>query len=335
MSAARDVSRDSSTSSGPSLYILTIAWAIGAILYDGPAQRGSGNVAIAIVWTIVTLTFLGAARTPGKRFLVWLAAMAVVLIPWLLLEPSNHRDWKPQWARTGWAEIEGDTVTFHNFRNFDHTLDGDVTERWEKRTVHLSNLQGLDYFHHEINGDLLAHPVFSFDFGEDGRVALTIEARREAEEEFTPVGGLYRMFELTYVFGDERDFIRERANVRNQPVRLYRGKFDKERVLSTFLESVESLNDLRERPRFYNILSANCTNSIWAQSPVERRARFDHRMVFNGQFEALLYERGALITRDFSLEDLKEQASINKSAKAAHDAPDFSAKIREGLPGFE
>ena len=39
--------------------------------------------------------------------------------------------------------------------------------------------------------------------------------------------------------------------------------------------------------------------------------------------------------RGLSLEDLVKQASINEAAKAAHDDPEFSKRIREGLVGFE
>lgn len=45
-------------------------------------------------------------------------------------------------------------------------------------------------------GDLLAHPMLCFDFGEDGRVVLSGETRREVGEPFSAFGGFYKMFVL-------------------------------------------------------------------------------------------------------------------------------------------
>ena len=40
-----------------------------------------------------------------------------------LIPASNDRDWKPEWEKLSWVDIEGDTITIHNFRNFDYTPD--------------------------------------------------------------------------------------------------------------------------------------------------------------------------------------------------------------------
>ena len=316
------------------LYLLATAWAFGAIYFDGPAHHGSGNLVLAIAWAVVTLTLLFGLRGPVRRGLAWLTCFLVVLLPWLAIQPSNHRDWQQEWRQTGWVEIDGDETTFHNFRNFDHALDGTATERWESRTVRLSNLRGVDYFHDAFGGDLLAHPILSFDFGPDGHVALSIETRREAGEDYSTFGGLYKMFELQYLFGDERDFVRVRTNVRREPVYLYRLDIDRERALELLLDSVATQNALKEQPRWYNVFTANCTTSLRAQTPAERRRRFDIRMLANGKLDELVYERGALETGGLSFPELREASLINEAAEAAHDDPEFSRRIREGRPGF-
>jgi len=48
----------------------------------------------------------------------------------------------------------------------------------------------------------------------------------------------------------------------------------------------------------------------------------------------MLYERGTLTTEGLPFAELKQRALINVSAKAADDDPDFSKKIRQGLPGM-
>ncbi len=315
---------------------LTLAslWAFGAIYFDGPAGPGNGSKALAIGWAVVTGALVIRARGLKRRLAIWLACFAVVLVPWLLIPASNDRDWKPDWAETGWCEIDGDVFTFHNFRNFDYDPDGSITERWETRTVRLSNLRGADLFLDAFGGDRWAHPMLSYDFGPDGHILVSIETRREEGESYSEVGGLYKMFELQYLFGDERDFIRVRTNIREEPVYLYRLDFPMEQVRDTFLDSAHTLNALKARPRFYNVITHNCTTSYWSQTPVERQEKLDIRVLINGKLDELAYERGQFVTFGLAFPVLREKALINKAAQAAHDDPEFSKRIREGRPGF-
>jgi hypothetical protein len=314
--------------------VLCSLWALGAIRFDAPLGREAGNLVLAGLWLVVVIVLLAVVKGVRNRSLAWAACFLAVLLPWLAVRPSHDRDWQAVWAKTGWVEVEGDLVAFHNFRNFDYALDGTVTERWETRTVRLSNLQGLDCFLVAFGGEWLAHPILSFDFGPDGRVAFSIETRREVGESYSEFGGLYKMFELAYMFGDERDFVRVRTNLRDEPIYLYRGHFPQERVRGMFLESVAAANDLRDRPRFYNVLAANCTTSLRAQTPAENRNPFDIRLLLNGKLDELVYERGGLRTDGLPFAELRRRAFINAAARAAHDDPAFSERIREGRPGF-
>jgi hypothetical protein len=51
----------------------------------------------------------------------------------------------------------------------------------------------------------------------------------------------------------------------------------------------------------------------------------------NGTLDELGYERGTVNT-SMPFEDLKRRSNVTELAKAAEDAPDFSARIRVGLP---
>ncbi len=316
-------------------FALGTLWATGAVFVDGPLGTNTGNAWLAVGWLAVAVGCLTFIRSPWKRSVVWLAWFLMVLVPWLAISPSNERPWKPEWAKTGWVELNGGTLRFHNFRNFDYDADGSVTERWETRTVHLRNLKGMDYFHDAFGGDLLAHPILSFDFGPEGYVALSVETRREIGESFSEIGGVYKMFELQYLWGDERDFIRVRTNIRDEPVYVYRLSLAAEQALFVLLDSIRETNLLKELPRFYNVISANCTTSLLAQTLEFRNAPFDVRMLANGRFDALIYERGGIVGGGLSFPELRERAFINPVARSAHSDLAFSARIREGRPGFD
>jgi hypothetical protein len=316
------------------LFPLTL-FCFGAITYDGPFRPPASiaNLLLASAWLAALLTTLFLKPFRPRRPALLVALLLLVLIPWITIRPSNDRDWQPEFAETGWVDVQGDTLTFHNIRDFDYTKDGTATPRWESRTYQLSDLRGLDYFHNAFS-DLLAHPILSFDFGEAGYLCLSIETRRENDESFSSLGGLFKMFELQYIFGTEQDFIRVRTNVRDERIFLYRSTATPEAARSLLLESVEAQNALKRKPRFYNIITLNCTTSLRAQRPAEYRAPFDIRMLLNGHFDEFLLESGALVDDDIPFAELRPLALINPAAKAAHDAPDFSAQIRIGRPGF-
>jgi hypothetical protein len=73
-------------------------------------------------------------------------AIALLAAWWLTIRPSNSNDWQTDVAETPYAEIEGDRVVIHNFRNFDYVTKTDYRPRWETKTVHLSNLRAVDFF---------------------------------------------------------------------------------------------------------------------------------------------------------------------------------------------
>ncbi|MEM7230263.1 MAG: DUF4105 domain-containing protein [Planctomycetota bacterium] len=314
--------------------LVATLWTVGAIYFDGPAGRGLGNWILVGLWLGLLLAMLIRFRGARRKSLAWLACILLVVIPWSFIRPSNDRQWKPEWAVTGRIEITGDTCTFHGFRNFDHNRDGTFTERWESRTVNLSNLRGVDVFLDAFGGDTLAHPVLSFDFGIDGYVALSIETRREIDESFSALGGLYKMFELQYLFGDERDFIRVRTNIHHDPVYLYRSTLTAEQSMELLMRCIDSANGLFEQPRFYNVITHNCTTSYRAQRPDTNRAPFDIRLLLNGRVDELMLERGALVSDGLSYTELRAAALINNAADQAHDDPDFPARIRDNRTGF-
>ncbi len=226
-------------------------------------------------------------------------------------------------------------LSFHSFRSFDYGIDGSVTEHWETRKVHLRNLKGMDYFHVAFGGDLIAHPILSFDFGPDGRIALSVETRRELGEDYSEIGGLYKMFELQYLWGDERDFIRVRTNVHNEPVYLYRTALTPEETLFVLLDSIRETNWLKEQPRLNNVITANCTTSLQAQTLEFRNAPFDIRMLANGRLDELVYEKGGFLGEDLPFAEMRQRAFVNPAAQAAHDDGEFSTRIREDRPGFD
>ena len=305
-------------------------WAFGALWWDFPQPELGPVVAAVFALALVLVAIWVRPRWRAKLGVA--LAIGCILGWWLTLKPRQDRDWKPEVALTASATLEGEVVTIQNVRNFDYRTEQDFTPRYETRRLDLKHLRGMDIFITYWGSPYMAHPIVSFDFGGDGHVCFSIETRPERGETYSALGGLYRRFELAYVVADERDVIRLRTNYRKgEEVFLYR--INAPHARQSFLEYIRTVNELHQTPRWYNAVTDNCTTAIRQQRASIDRGPWDWRMLVNGFGDEMLYQRGSL---DSSLPfaELKARSHINERARAADAAPDFSERIRAGLPGM-
>lgn len=314
------------------LLLIATLWAFGALWFDFPLA--SLRQPAAILYALSAIAVFALIRNRWRALAVVTGGFLLILGWWLTLKPSNDRDWKPDVARTGWAEIDGDRITLHNVRNCDYRTETDYTPRWETRVVDLSHLHGIDLAITFWGSKWMAHPIVSFQFDNTLPVCFSIETRLKKGQTYSAIGGLYRRCELIYVLADERDVIRLRTNFRHgEEVYLYRTTATPAGARERFLEYLTTLNSLHTTPRWYNAVTTNCTTSIRAQHAASERMPWDCRILLNGFGDQMLYERGAL-AGGLPFADLKKRAHINPAARAADNAPDFSARIRADRPGF-
>ncbi len=312
------------------ILLIAVLWAFGALWFDLP-EEAMPRVAAAVFGGVALLAAI-LVRPRWRAKLGIAIGVVLILMWWLTLQPKQHRDWKPEVALTAHADIQGDIVTFYNVRNLEYRTEEDFTSHYDLRRIDLRNLRGLDLFITYWGSPYMAHPIASYDFGPDGHICFSIETRPEKGESYSALGGLYRQFEQAYVVADERDVIRVRTNYRKgEDVYLYR--LNAPNAKQSFMEYVRSVNELHDAPRWYNAITNNCTTGIRHQRAAEDRKPFDWRMLVNGFGDEMLYEQGA-IDRTLPFADLKKISHINPKAKAADKDPDFSAKIRAGLPGM-
>src|SRR6266403_16573 len=310
--------------------IIAVAWAFGAVWFDAPF--GNANKVLAGLLAIASAIALVFVRPLWRKLGVVAVLFGLVLGWWLTLKPSNNGNWQPDVAELAWADINGDEFTFHNVRNCDYRTDTDYTPHWETRTVRLSQITGIDLAIDYWGSPWIAHPIVSFQFADAPPLCFSIETRKKLGQTYSTIGGLYRQFELIYIVADERDVIRVRTNYRNEDIYLYRTTISPGHTRERFLEYIHSLNALRNKPRWYNAITTNCTTSIRTQHPANQRVPWDWRILLNGKADELLYERHVIVTNGLPFAELKTRSLIDTRARAANDSPDFSRLIREGLP---
>lgn len=315
--------------------LLLTVWAVGALYFDSPFPAVRAPAAVA--YFVVILAALLLLRRGHKGQMIAFAGFTVVALWWFALKPSSDRHWQPDDVETAYAETSGDQVTIHNVRNCDYRTEKDYTCHWETRSYDLTKLHGADIFITWWGSPWIAHPIASYDFGDQGHVAMSIETRDTIGQNYSAIRGFFRQYMLTYIASDERDVIRLRTSYRkDEEVYLFRTTVQSAIARKIFMAYLERANSLHLHPEWYNALTNNCTTNIAVSAAEARQAhvRLDWRVLLNGKMDEMMYERGSLVTGGLSLAALKQQAHINSAAKAAGDGTDFSKLIREGRVGF-
>ncbi len=308
-----------------------IGW-MGLAVYYADLHGAPPRTIWAAVVVAAAATSLTLVRRWWRKLALFTAIFAGVLAWYFSLRPSNHLDWAPDVAVMPTIRVEGDLVHVGHIRHFDYRSETDFTPRYYDRTFDLSKLRSVDYILSYWAGPAIAHAFVSFGFEGDQYLAVSIETRKEAFESYSAVQGFFRQYELIYVVADERDLIRVRTNFRGEDVYLFRMRTPPKKLRAVFLDYIRTIDSLTTRPRFYNALTENCTTSILAHyrcAPPYPLLSID--VLLSGYSAEYAYNTGALDT-EMTFAELKEKSRITEIAKTAGDGPDFSSRIRAGLP---
>ena len=312
--------------------ILVITWTTLAIYFSNlpwPALRVGLAVAFA-AFAIWAFWLSRQRRMPA----VAIALVLGVIAWWLTIAPSHDRNWRPEVAVMPRAFIEGDHVRITGVRDFDYRSQNDFSVHYEEREIDLSHLTGLDFFVSYWSKGPVAHTFVSFIFDNASPLCISIETRPEVGEGFNPIASMFKQFELIYVVGEERDIVGVRAIHRQEWVFLYQLNTSPEDARRLLLVYLARINELADRPEFYNLLTNSCTiNIIRYANAAGRQGRFDIRHLFNGLIDSYLYHSGRVDTT-LPFDELRRRSLINEDAKAAGGAPEpeFSQRIRASLP---
>ncbi|MEP3275638.1 MAG: hypothetical protein ABJO38_04485, partial [Stappiaceae bacterium] len=96
------------------------------------------------------------------RRLICLSFLAVLFIAYFAKTPIE-RTWDPRHEKRVTAVIDGDLVTFSNFRDAVHRIDEPAHVRWTTRTVDLSTLQSAELIMQPFGSfKALEHVMMSF-----------------------------------------------------------------------------------------------------------------------------------------------------------------------------
>ena len=230
-----------------------------------PAVRQAGSILFPLlVWSLWFIP----GRGLGLRRGLAVCAVGALFTAFVLKEPAEQ-DWVALQAHNPTAQIEGDTVTIHNFRDALHRRGEPSVPRWTTATFDLSTLTGADLIIQPF-GDMkaLAHVMLSFQFADGRHVVVSIEARQAKGGSFDALAGFFRRDPIYPEIGTERDLIWNRfARTPPDEVQIYPIHANTAAVRLYFERLLDFINRVDARPIFYSTLRESCMTTLMNLAP--------------------------------------------------------------------
>lgn len=313
------------------LVLLLFAWAATALWVDGGRFGWFASVLI-----LASAILVWRSRPFTRALAVVFCLSGCVFVWWFTLAPSNDRVWRTDVANLPSAVLDGSLLTIQNVRAFRYATDGAVEEHWKTQTYDLATLTGFDIFFSFWGPRAYGHTIASWEFADGRHLAISIETRKERDENFSPLRGFFRQFELYYVVSDELDVVAVRGVNRNEDMQLYRVYTPNDGARLLLLDYVSEINTMVTEPRWYNALTHNCTTTIWSHAhSIGSSFPYDWRLIANGYVLELAHELGT-VNNAIELEELKRlsmvSAKVRSNAGVDADSRVFSAALRRDLP---
>lgn len=246
------------------------------------------------------------------------------------LKPSNSRKWRPDLAVLPFAKLDKDRIKLYNVRDCKYRTEDDYDLKHFDTSFKVNELQTVDFVVVPFkDAPVLAHTMLSFGLSDGDQIVVSVEARLEKDEKYTPMAGALKQYELMYILGTERDLIRLRTDVRQVEVFLYRAKATPEDVQALFLDIIKRTNTLAKTPEFYDTLTNNCTTNLVTHVNNLRPGTIpaDLRILFPGYSDQLIGQLG-LIEGGAEATAMRARAAVLPTVGLQLTAREYSQKIR-------
>jgi hypothetical protein len=208
----------------------------------------------------------------------------------------SDRDWYPYLARTTHVELSGERFSVTPVSAWSYAREGPTHENYLDATYDLSQLREVWFvLEPQPGSQLAAHTLLLFEFEGDRLLGLTIEARRERDEDYSALRGIFNAFELAYVWGTAQDFLTRRAVMLDHEVFVYPVAITQDEKLMLLTRLLERTDALERQPRYYNTITSNCTNELAKAAGFNWAPAY----IFTGRSDEYLFRRGIIPGESF------------------------------------
>lgn len=249
-----------------------------------------------------------------KIFLGIVLIVVIIIITNFIKTPSLNRDWSEDSKILPNINISGDVVEIKNIRDWRYEGENIISKDYYDDIFYLDKIKNTYLLLNPFSKwEGIGHSFFIFEFEDGNTIAVSIEARRENEEKYNSIKGLFNKYELWYAFGSSADFILRRAiHYSDHELNMYPLLISKESSKDLFLDLVKSAHELETEAKFYNTLTSNCTNLLIdsANRVKEDAVPFHYSRIFTGFADEYMYKLG-FIPNDQSFEEINKKYRVD------------------------
>ncbi len=266
-------------------------------------------------------------------FITIILLLVAIGYTFLLLtqKPSNDRDWAQDVAILPSGHLSGETLTLKNIRAFRYHGDGSFTEHRFDRAFPINDIRSVDLFIEPFSFVVgPAHSLLSFALADGSHIAVSVEVRRQKHQRSASFWlSAFRQYGLLYVVADEEDAVYLRSHIRKDKVYLHPLRLTREQSQQLFLNILERINALQEKPELYNLSSNTCATNIQKHlnTVLAKKLPFHWSLLLPVFFPRYLYDHG-LIDTDLPFEEHLKRAYINDKPARYPDLS-YSEAIRK------
>ncbi len=268
------------------------------------------------------------------------ALLALVLIAGAAIlsrEPRGDREWVDEFVRTPTAWENGIGVFYiRNVRDWTYGTGSVLSKDWIDEVEADPRKITRAWFMEEPfpSWSAVGHTYLSFEFNDGTALSFSVEARMQKGQNYSALRGLFQQYELTYSWGTERDFLARRILLLGHSVRMYPLAIEPDVARALFRALAEKTTELAGHPRFYNTLTANCTNILAeiVNGAYPESIPYDISWNFPGSSDSFLMSMG-YIRAEGSVEEERSRHDLGQYREeiahiATSDQKMFSGEIR-------
>lgn len=249
-------------------------------------------------------------------YLVVLTLFLILLVTMtnIIKTPSLNRDWSEDSKILPNITFEGDIIKIKNIRDWRYDEKSIISKNYYDDFFDLTKINNIYLLFNPFGKwEGIGHSFFLFEFEDGKTISVSVEARREKDEDFNSLKGLFNKYELWYAFGSSADFILRRAiHYEDHELNMYPLLISKEAGKSLFLDLAQSAHELENEAKFYNTITSNCTNLLMDSANKVKKGSvpFHYSRIFTGFADDYIYKLG-FIPNDKSFEEINKRYRVD------------------------
>ena len=252
-----------------------------------------------------------------KSLLFWITTPLVLFavvsaIIYFFTTPKQNQNWTDAHAILSDIKIANDgKIAIQNIRDFKWGSDDKIHYKtMQFKRDNIVSIKAVVSHFSAISE--IAHVFLIFVLDDGRELGISIEARREVDEEFSLSGGLLAKFELMYVVATPEDLLSIRK-INKEKTRVYPIKVNKEKAQELFLLIAAEVNSLNQKPQLYHLFFKNCTNQIvkHVSKLTDQRYPWFFQTVAPGNTAEILYDLDLIDMPNMSFEEIQAK-TVNK-----------------------